>query len=129
MMDTTTSIGDLGEAVAADYLRSRGYEITATKFRRPHGEIDIVARKDELVFVEVKAMQCRIPEDLPRDGDNDYRPEENVGRQKRQRLRRIIDTYLQTRRAKGSWRCDLICVYLDRERSAARVKRLKNVII
>jgi putative endonuclease len=44
------------EARAAAYLMAKGYRILAKRFRTPHGEIDIVARKRDLVaFVEVKA--------------------------------------------------------------------------
>jgi len=40
------------------YLRSRGWEIVAHRFRVGRGEIDIVARRGALVvFVEVKARQ------------------------------------------------------------------------
>jgi putative endonuclease len=44
------------EARAAAYLIAKGYRILARRFRTPHGEIDIVARRRNLVtFVEVKA--------------------------------------------------------------------------
>ena len=44
------------EARAAAYLMAKGYRILAKRFRTPHGEIDIVARKRNLVaFIEVKA--------------------------------------------------------------------------
>jgi len=44
------------EAKAAALLMAKGYRILARRFRTPHGEIDIVARKgDLLAFVEVKA--------------------------------------------------------------------------
>ncbi len=44
------------ESRAAAYLVARGYRIVARRFRTPVGEIDIVARRrDLLVFVEVKA--------------------------------------------------------------------------
>lgn len=44
------------EARAADYLKARGYEILAMRYKTPHGEIDLIARSDALVaFVEVKA--------------------------------------------------------------------------
>jgi putative endonuclease len=44
------------EARAAAYLMAKGYRILAKRFRTPHGEIDIVARRRNLVtFVEVKA--------------------------------------------------------------------------
>jgi putative endonuclease len=44
------------ETRAAAYLMAKGYRILAKRFRTPHGEIDLVARRRNLVaFVEVKA--------------------------------------------------------------------------
>jgi putative endonuclease len=44
------------EARAAAMLMAKGYRILAKRFRTPHGEIDLIARKRSLVaFVEVKA--------------------------------------------------------------------------
>jgi putative endonuclease len=44
------------ETRAAAYLMAKGYRILAKRFRTPYGEIDIVARKRNLLaFVEVKA--------------------------------------------------------------------------
>jgi len=48
--------GISAEARAAAYLMAKGYRILAKRFRSPYGEIDLVARKRNLVaFVEVKA--------------------------------------------------------------------------
>ena len=44
------------ETRSAAYLMAKGYRILAKRFRTPYGEIDIVARRRNLVaFVEVKA--------------------------------------------------------------------------
>ena len=44
------------EARATAYLMAKGYRILAKRFRTPYGEIDIVARRRNLIaFVEVKA--------------------------------------------------------------------------
>lgn len=44
------------ESRAAAFLIAKGYRILARRFRTPHGEIDIVARRRNLVaFIEVKA--------------------------------------------------------------------------
>jgi putative endonuclease len=46
------------EARAAAFLMAKGYRILAKRFRTPHGEIDLVARRRNLVaFVEVKARE------------------------------------------------------------------------
>jgi putative endonuclease len=48
--------GVSAEARAAAYLMAKGYRILAKRFRTPVGEIDLVARRRNLlVFVEVKA--------------------------------------------------------------------------
>jgi putative endonuclease len=48
--------GISAETLAAAFLMAKGYRILAKRFRTPHGEIDIVARRRSLlVFVEVKA--------------------------------------------------------------------------
>src|SRR5215475_10088317 len=48
--------GVSAESRAAAFLMAKGYRILAKRFRTPHGEIDIVAkRRNLLAFVEVKA--------------------------------------------------------------------------
>jgi putative endonuclease len=54
--DDRQSLGILGEELACAELRRRGYEIIERRYRTRYGEIDIVARdQDVTVFVEVKA--------------------------------------------------------------------------
>jgi putative endonuclease len=44
------------ESRAAAYLMAKGYRILAKRFRTPHGEIDLIAKRRNLIaFVEVKA--------------------------------------------------------------------------
>lgn len=48
--------GISAEARACAYLIVKGYRILAKRYRTPHGEIDVVARRGgTLIFVEVKA--------------------------------------------------------------------------
>jgi putative endonuclease len=54
--DDRQTLGILGEEIACTELRRRGYEIIERRYRTRYGEIDIVARdQDVTVFVEVKA--------------------------------------------------------------------------
>lgn len=54
--DPRQSFGRLGEDLACEELRRRGYAVTDRRYRTRHGEIDIVAREGgDIVFVEVKA--------------------------------------------------------------------------
>ena len=48
--------GVSAEARAAAFLMAKGYRILAKRFRTPYGEIDLVARRRNLIaFIEVKA--------------------------------------------------------------------------
>lgn len=52
------TVGDFGEDLVEEYLRNKGYDILDRNFRKSFGEIDIIARIDEIVvFVEVKTRK------------------------------------------------------------------------
>ena len=52
------TVGDFGEDLVEEYLRKKGYDILDRNFRKAFGEIDIIARIDEIVvFVEVKTRK------------------------------------------------------------------------
>jgi putative endonuclease len=48
-------LGNIGEIKTCEYLESAGYLIIEKNFRRAFGEIDIIARREDVIcFVEVK---------------------------------------------------------------------------
>ena len=48
-------IGSIGEKIAQEFLKNKGYNIINTNFYTKRGEIDIIATmENELIFVEVK---------------------------------------------------------------------------
>ena len=54
-MLTTKNKGDIGEDIAVNYLRGKGFEIIERNYSTNVGEIDIIGACDGyLVFVEVK---------------------------------------------------------------------------
>lgn len=56
----TTAKGKAAEAQAAAYLQAKGYTLIARNFRAPHGEIDLIMRREKLlVFVEVKERKSQ----------------------------------------------------------------------
>ena len=80
------SFGTQGEALARDYLSRKGIRILEMNYRRPTGEIDIVARqKKTILFVEVKRRSSL------RYG----RPSEAVNRAKQAHILRTAQLYLQ----------------------------------
>ncbi len=63
--------GRRGEALAAWYLRLKGWSIVARRVKTPRGEIDLIARRGRvLAFVEVKWRASAAELDLAID---DYR--------------------------------------------------------
>lgn len=89
--------GRRAETICAWWLRLRGYQIIARRYRCPVGEIDLIARRGgTLAFVEVKAREDQAADTLqPRQ---------------RRRIVRAAEAFLQSRPAlaKLDLRFDLI---------------------
>ncbi len=77
--------GEMGEAMAEDFLRERGFKIMDRRVHCRRGELDLVAKeKKTWVFVEVKA----------RANDRRGLAAEAVNERKIGRLRRAIREYV-----------------------------------
>jgi putative endonuclease len=93
--------GLLSEYVAALFLMLKGYRILSVRYRTNVGEIDIIARKGDLVvFVEVKA---RSDEGAAIDA---------VGYATQHRIRSASDIWIsrQPDYTRLSWRYDIVAV-------------------
>jgi len=110
--------GKLGEEIAARFLEKKGYKITARNFKTKYSEIDLIARrKDILVFVEVRA----------RAGEDFGTPEETINREKKRRLKRAAQAFAAFNKWKGPLRIDAVCLVLDENQKAARVSHYENI--
>ena len=84
--------GAWGEALAAEYLREKGYRICSSGYGCRFGEIDLIAEKGRfLAFVEVKLRKSA---DFGRAG-------EYVDQKKRQKLRTTAEFYLAEHPSEG----------------------------
>ena len=123
--------GDRGEEIACEFLVKRGLEIVERNYWRKWGEIDIVARnlKDRsLHFVEVKSVVKDLSQEIDVDDDGGYSPADNMTRDKKRRLARVIQTYiLENRLGESDWQVDLVLVYLDRDSIGFRIEMLEDV--
>lgn len=92
--------GRWGEAVAADYLTSKGYAIAERNWRSGHYEIDIVAYKgSRIIFVEVKTRSNLYDDPL-----------EAVDRNKAMRLIRAAIVYVEAHNINHDIQFDIIAV-------------------
>lgn len=114
------NIGKLGEDIAVKYLEKHGYNILERNYRKPWGEIDIIAQQsDELVFIEVKTQNQEI----------EWRPEENITFHKKRQLSRIVATYLKANKIPEdqNWRVDVIAIKLNFKTKNASVEHIQNI--
>ena len=112
--------GILGEKIATNFLKKRGYRILETNYRCPYGEIDIIARhKDFLVFVEVRAKRSL----------GFGTPEESITPTKKEKIRASALYYCQTHtKLPTSWRIDAVAIELSREGKPSRVELIENAV-
>ena len=112
--------GILGEKLAEDFLKKRGYRIYETNYRCPEGEVDIVARhKDSLVFIEVRSKRSL----------EFGSPEESITPTKMERLRAVAAHYLQTHNNLPSlWRIDVAAVEIDQKGKPLRIEIIENAV-
>ena len=121
-------IGELGEDLACEFLIKHGFLILERNYTKKWGEIDIIAQKgDRRYFIEVKSKSVS---SLDYVSEETNRPEDNMHPWKMKRLRRVVETYLISKRVGAiEWQFDLLVVYLDLEQRKARVKRIENIIL
>lgn len=101
-MPSAKLTGAWGEALAAEYLRKKRYQILASGYRCRFGEIDLIAKNRKfLVFVEVK---------LRRSADF-AQAMEYVDSRKQQRLRTTASLYLSQHPTELPCRFDVIEIY------------------
>jgi putative endonuclease len=112
--------GILGEKLARDFVKKRGYRIVETNFRCPEGEIDIVARhKDFLVFIEVRTKTSL----------EFGSPEESITAAKKARMRATAFHYQQTHNNLPLlWRIDMVAVELNRKGEPWRIELIENAV-
>ncbi len=106
MRYNTKKIGDTGEDHAVSYLKKHGYKILCRNYRKNYGEIDIIAKKaDILCFVEVKT----------RHSESVTRPYEAVDFRKRKKIINTASAYLTENRLECFCRFDVCEVFVNKE--------------
>lgn len=109
-----TTLGGIGEDIASDFLKKKGYRLIARNFREKYGEIDIIsiAPDKTLVFVEVKTMAAM-------SSGEALIPEDQMTSAKLTKFRRIAQifaaSHLDLIKEKSGWILDLITISVPRK--------------
>lgn len=123
-------VGVLGENIACRFLETKGFSVIDRNYRKFIGEIDIIAKKDKILyFVEVKTVSRENFNKERSESDVQYRAEDNIHPQKLKRLSRAINSYLleKTGNVDCVWQCDAVIVNLCISNKKAQVKYLENI--
>ena len=114
------ALGELGERLAGEHLKAKGYRIRERNFRTAAGEIDIVAEAGGvLAFVEVK---CR-------RGSSMGTAAESLSPAKQRRMVEMAEAYGQAREdLPEQWRIDLIASDFESDGRLASLVHYENAV-
>ncbi len=134
-------LGVLGEKIASDYLKTKGYRILDRNYSEKwrggpqKGEIDIVAKprrnvfdilrgkkNNTIHFVEVKTSSLIV--------GSEFFPEERVNFQKQRKLIKLAQNYLLEKKLPFDikWQIDVIGVLIDRDSKKTKIQHFENVV-
>ena len=129
MKSEEAKTGVIGEEAAALFLKNIGYQIIKKNYRnsfgRIVGEIDIIAKdpeSQELVFVEVKTREYKMPENSL--------PEENITPSKLRKMEKAASAYLNDEKlSEATYRFDAISVWLMKDSGQTKIRHLKSIFL
>lgn len=125
----TKVVGNFGETIAVKYLRNNGFEIIERNYTRKWGELDIIARKDDIVhFVEVKSVSYETKDDLTHSVTHEtWRPEELVHRFKVHQIEKALQTWISETGYEGDWQIGVIAVRFVPRETFATIRYIDNI--
>lgn len=124
-MEQEITLGKIGEDIACEYLTEKSYRIIGRNYRKPWGEIDIIAKSKDgtLVFVEVKTLAS--------GGVGALEPEDNVSSAKLKKLRRTCEAFVAKNPEfvdeKRGWRIDLVAISVKNPAAAELTSENCNI--
>ncbi len=123
----TSCTGAVGERIASIFLESKGFKIIEMNYRKPWGEIDIIAERGGIVrFVEVKAISGDL-KDFSRE-NNTYRPEEQIHPAKLKKIVRTAQLYMSYKEDDREYQIDAVGVIMDPITRRARCRLFEQIL-
>ncbi len=91
MQNEQQKIGQVGEEIATDYLKKKGYQILGRNFKTKWGELDIITKhKKTIIFIEVKT--------LIKKPKSEFLPEDEITFHKANQLQKMTQIYLSSKK-------------------------------
>lgn len=123
---SSKELGNLGEKIAADYLKEKGYKILDKNYIPKWAgankrEIDIIAKKKDIIaFVEVKTI-------LKSSG---FYPEDKVDFLKQRKIIKISESYLLEKKypSETSWQIDVVAVEINPVSRESKIRHIENAV-
>ncbi len=110
--------GRIGEELARNFLKDKGYEIDKSNFSTRFGEIDLICKDgDTTVFVEVKTKR----------GVEFGTPEDMFTKSKSNKVQRMASVYLQGKEI--ACRIDMVAIVLGESDQPQRITHYPNVVL
>ncbi|MBP6891222.1 YraN family protein [Candidatus Parcubacteria bacterium] len=136
-LENRKHIGEIGEAIAAKYLKQKDYRILDRNFFHKYaqgpliGEVDLVAmpksgfleylgvEKSPITFVEVKTVY----------GNNGFSPESKVNAKKKEKIAKMAEIWLQKKKIglDRPWQIDVIAIVIDSKGKKAKINHFRNI--
>lgn len=134
----TKKLGALGEKVAINYLKEKGYKILDKNYSPKfvsgplRGEIDIVAKKENVIsFIEVKTLRQAQGKPLVNGGlTSAISPEDKVDYWKQKKLLKMAESWLMEKKIAldSPWQIDVVSIRIDSDSKKAKIQHFQNAI-
>ena len=121
MQTERTALGLAAENTVTEHLKGLGYTILDRNWRRPWGELDIVARLGQVVhFIEVKASSRKV---------TGFDPFLRADGRKMHKVKRTAQTWLSYHRfaPDTEWQLDIASVIMDPLLSSPEIELFEQI--
>lgn len=123
MKEKTTAqmVGKLGEDIASEYLRKKGYNVILRNFHTRYGEIDIIACNSQyIIFAEVKT----------RNQFSVARPSEWVDKKKQRKIFITASEYLKKYPTRLQPKFDIVEIIIEKGKNEPlSINHIENAFI
>ena len=121
-------IGNLGERIAAEYLRRLKFSIVGRNVSWKTGELDIIALSENILhIVEVKTVVC-VEFPTTDSQDTGYDPAWNLHSYKIRKLVRTAEWYVADKNWEDEWQIDGALVWLRQRDGMARIRYYPQIL-